>query len=104
MRRLDLERGEAIQIVSRPSGVPDMERDPNRQAGEADRPAHSLGERQKPETYTCHGGQRKALIVPEAAKGENGWIHWIYLRVGPQEPARPWSNKMEGVRNIGDDR
>jgi hypothetical protein len=57
MRRLDLERGEAIQIVARPSGVPDMERGPNRQADKADRPAHSLGERQKPGTYDCHGGQ-----------------------------------------------
>ena len=59
MRPLDLERGEAIQIVACPGGVPDLEPDPIRQADQADRPTHSLGERQKPATYDCHGGQRQ---------------------------------------------
>ena len=76
MRRLDLERGEAIQIVARLSGDPDVERDPHRQADKAHRPAHSLGERQKPATYYCHGwSAAKASLVPYADKGENGRIY-----------------------------
>src|SRR6185436_20071268 len=96
----NLERGKAIQIVARPGGDPDMERDPNCQADKADRPAHSLGERQKLATYYCHRwSARGAAFVPFVDRADRPDSLRFFAKATGAVPIRrrSWVQPVGGV-------